>query len=133
MTNPTSEDIKDMLEDEGALNLTFGDDLFVGREPAKPNRVVTIFDTPGRAPLLTLQSATYHYPSIQVRVRDTGYREGWIRINDIRNVLHARTRETRNGTVYELIAADQEPALLDWDENNRPRFVSSFEIQRVPT
>jgi len=131
--NPTSEDVKDMLEAASALSLTFKDNLFVGREPNSPNNCATIFDTPGRGPLLALNDVRYDYPSIQVRVRDTNYRDGWSRINEIRKELHHRDREKRNGADYMLIACTQEPALLDWDENNRARFVTTFEIQRKPT
>lgn len=45
--NAPSVDIKDMLEAESSLGLTFTSDLFVGHEPNTPDETVTIFDTPG--------------------------------------------------------------------------------------
>lgn len=131
--NPSSVDVKDMLEAASSLSLTFKDNLFVGREPQEPNNCATVYDTPGRGPLLALNAVRYDYPSIQVRVRDTSYQDGWARINEIRKELHNRSRQKLNGADYMLIACTQEPALLDWDENNRARFVTTFEIQRKPS
>ena len=131
--NPSSKDIADILSAESALDLTFATNLFVGREPATPDNCVTIFDTPGKPPELTLGGKTdpgYFYPSIQIRVRNNSYVNGWTIINIIKEVLHAVTRETWNSTEYVLIRCTQEPFLLDWDENNRARLVSTFEIHR---
>ena len=72
--NATSVDIKDMLEAESGLNLVFGVNLFVGREPSNPSDCVTIFDTLGMPPQLTFDaSERYEKPSIQIRVRSISY------------------------------------------------------------
>ena len=129
--NPTSKDIADFLESESSLGLTFGINLFVGLEPAQPNDCVTIFDTPGGPPQLTLaQGENYFYPSIQIRIRNDGYMAGWNLINDIKAVLHGFGQDTINGTYYSVIKCAQEPFLLDWDMHNRARFVSTFDMQR---
>lgn len=129
--NSVSIDVKDMLEAESSLALTFATDLFVGREPTNPDNCVTIYDTPGTAPQLTFtQGEVYEYPSIQIRVRNRNYVTGWNLINDIKSSLHGRGQETWNGTLYSLIAATDSPALLDYDDSNRARFVCNFNIQR---
>ena len=129
--NASSVDIKDMLEAESSLGLTFLTDLFIGKEPAKPNTCVTIFDTPGFPPLLTLNgSDTYYYPSVQIRVRGADYITGWDLIHDIMVALHGRDNETWNATLYTVIYCSSGPALLDWDENSRPRFIINFNLQR---
>lgn len=129
--NATSVDIKDMLVSESTLGLTFATDIFIGKEPTSPNEVVTIFDTPGRANQLTLrQGEDYYYPSIQIRVRSTEYLTGFALASNIIAVLHARAHETWSGTLYTLIQCMGEPVLLDWDENNRCRFIINFNIQR---
>ena len=126
-----SVDIKDMLEAESSLGLTFGTDLFIGREPTTPNDCVTIFDTPGRGPELLIGNASnYNYPSIQIRVRDANYLDGWNLIDGIKVALHGRGPETWNAATYTLIECTTEPALLDWDENYRCRFIVNFDIQR---
>jgi hypothetical protein len=129
--NPTSKDIKDMLEAESSLGLTFATDLFIGKEPAMPDDCVTIFDTPGYPPQLTLKKGEdYYRPSVQIRVRNNSYLTGWDLINDIKIALHGVGQETWNSTLYSVIKCSMEPALLDWDEKNRARFVATFDVQR---
>jgi len=129
-----SEDIKDMIVADTGLGLVFGTDLFIAREPTLPKNCVTIFDTPGRPPQLTLggkkANENYYYPSIQIRVRNTGYVAGWALVESIRDSLHGRAQETWNGTLYSVIYCSSGPVMLDWDENNRVRFVVNFNIQR---
>lgn len=130
---PPSEDIKDILEADSGLGLTFAVNLFIGQEPPEPNDCVTIFDTPGYPPLLTLtqrDDPEYYRPSVQIRVRNKNYLTGWNLIDAIKVALHGRNHETWGGTSYTLIACVGEPALLDWDESNRARFVTTFDLQR---
>ena len=127
--NAPSVDIKDMLV-AGNLSLVFAINLFIGMEPDTPNDTVTIFDTPGFSPMRGLTAPNYFYPSIQVRVRDASYLDAWDLINDIKLLLHNRAQATWNGTLYSAIFCSIEPALLDFDQNNRPRFVTTFNIQR---
>ncbi|KKL64285.1 hypothetical protein LCGC14_2166530, partial [marine sediment metagenome] len=44
--------------------------------------------------------------------------------------LHGKAGETWNATLYTVIYCSSGPALLDWDENNRPRFIINFNLQR---
>jgi hypothetical protein len=129
--NAPSTDIKDMLEAESSLGLTFGTNLFIGREPPTPNNTVTIYDTGGDRPDLHMdRNERYDRPSIQIRVRNISYEAGWSLINDIKDSLHGRAHETWNGTYYSVIYCYIESTFLDWDNNNRVRFVASFNIQR---
>ncbi len=129
--NAPSVDIRDMLEDVSALGLTFADNLFIGKEPAEPDDCVTIFDTPGFPPLLTLDGdGGYYYPSINIRVRSKSYVTGWDLANDILLVLHGKEHETWNATLYTVIYCSSGPTLLDWDENKRVRFIINFNLQR---
>jgi len=130
--NSPSQDIKDMLVADTDLSLVYATDLFIGKEPADPKNCVTIFDTGGAPPQLTMagKGEDYFYPSIQIRVRNTKYTTGWTLIQNIRTSLHGRAQETWNGTLYSGIFCSSGPALLDWDENHRVRFVINFNIQR---
>ncbi len=129
--NTPSTDIKDMLVADTNLTLVFGTDLFIGREPTTPDECATIFDTSGRENQVTLgMEGNYYYPSIQIRVRSNDYRDGWDLIQNIMISLHGRGQETWNGTLYSIIKQTSGPALLDWDDNNRPRFVVNFDLQR---
>jgi hypothetical protein len=129
--NPVSEDILDMLEAESGLSFTIGTDLFLGKEPNLPHNCATVFDTPGYPPQLTIAgNEDYFYPSIQIRVRNSDYRNGWDLANDIRTALHGRNHEVWNGTTYSVIRCTSGPFFFDWDENSRFRFVVSFDVQR---
>ena len=130
--NSCSTDIKDMLEADSSLGLIYVDNLFIGREPVKPYNSVTIFDTPGFPPDMTLDknSLGYERPSIQIRVRNIDYMTGWSLIESIKVSLHGRAQESWNGTLYSLIACSSGPAMLDWDDNGNVRFIINFNLQR---
>ena len=136
--NSPAQDVADMLiaagdssgiGDTGAMVL--GTDLFLFREPSKPDNTVTIFDTPGFPPWLGLAGETgYEYPSIQIRVRNRSYLTGWALIEEIKNSLHGRHGKTWNGTLYTSIICSSGPALLDWDDNGNCRLIINFNLQR---
>lgn len=128
--NAPSYDIKDMLEAESSLGLTFGSNLFYGREPESPNNCVTIFDTVGYGSDITLDQKSIFNPSVQVRVRNIDYDDGWTLIKQIEDVLNAKANEVWNSTMYLLIQTISGPAFMDWDENNRVRFVINFNLKR---
>lgn len=130
--NSSSEDIKDILVADASLSLVYATNLFIGKEPADPKNCVTIFDTGEASPQLTMagKGEDYFYPSIQIRVRNTGYLTGMELIQNIRTSLHGRAQETCNETLYSGIFCSSGPAFLDWDENHRARFVINFNIQR---
>lgn len=130
---PVSVDIKAILEaygDSSGTGLSFGDNLFIGLEPDKPDNCVTIFDTGGYPPYLGLTDIGYEYPSIQIRVRNLRYIDGWSVIENIKLVLHGVAQQTWNGTLYSVIYCVNGPALLDYDEKGRVRFVINFNVQR---
>ena len=133
--NAPSIDIKDMLEAWGdssgfTFGFTFTTDLFIGKEPILPKNCVTIFDILGFAPELNLTTQGYEYPSIQIRVRNVDYYDGWNICNEIKDSLHGRSHQTWNGTLYTVIYCSSGPALLDWDDNGNCRLIVNFNIQR---
>jgi len=130
--NAASIDIAAMLAAEDSLDLSLGVNIFVGREPSDPDNCVTIFDTPGGRPLTFLEPGgdDYYSPTIQIRVRNNDYRIGYNLAHDIMVSLHGRAQQTWNGTLYSVVLAMADPALLDWDENGRARFVVNFDVQR---
>jgi len=132
--NPTSFDIKDILESESSLGLIYATNLFIGKEPATPKNTVTIFDTPGFPDELLLtgseKGGSYQYPAVQIRVRSTKYIDGYNLIENIKSVLHGRANETWGGSLYSVIKCSSGPALLDWDDNSNARFICNFDLQR---
>jgi hypothetical protein len=129
--NIPSIDIKDMLVDDSDLELIYGTNLFVGKEPSSPNNTVTIFDTYGYGPQLTLdKTGDYYYQSIQIRVRNTSYVSAMELGQNIVDSLHSRAGERWSGTLYTLIKNINGPAILDYDENNRVHIIMNFNLQR---
>jgi hypothetical protein len=130
--NASVVDIKQMIthyygEDSYAGTLY---PIFIGKEPATPTDTITIFETVGFHQLTMDKCEKYEYPSIQIRVRSTAYLEGWQMIADIKDILHGRANETWNGALYTLIRCSGGPALLDYDKDQRCRFIANFLIQR---
>jgi len=129
--NAPAVDISDMLEYESNLDLIFKEDLFVGYEPSTPDNCVTIFDTSGYPPEVTFEgNPNFYKPSIQIRVRNKSYLDGYELISGIVRALHGRGPELWNGTTYCSIICTSDPALLDWDANGRARFIANFNITR---
>ena len=130
--NSAAQDIKDMLEGESSLGLVFATNLFVGREPTSPDNTVTIFETSSQPPQLTLEGegATLNYSSVQIRVRNRSYQTGWDMVDSIQDKLHGRAGETWNSTLYNSIYCSSGPAFMDWDDNDRIRFIINFNIVR---
>lgn len=129
--NPSSVDIKDMIEaSDSGLILSFGTDLFIGSEPDKPDKCVTIYDMSGGTPA---RNFTLLNPSIQVRVRgdEFGYLAAYALAESIRDFLHVKTLETINGAIYVGIVAQGDIGLLKYDEQRRPIFTMNFEIWRT--
>ncbi len=127
--NATTIDIKDFLEEDSSLGLVFGENLFIGIEPAEPTECVTLFDTYG-VNQLTLDAQTYEYPAIQIRVRSTRYDSAMSLAVQINDYLHGKHQETINGTYYGLIENAGGPALLDYDVKNRVRVIINYKLQR---
>lgn len=129
--NPVSEDIKVYIE--STTDHQSGKDLFVGREPASPPNVVTIFDSPDAGPWLgySREDGRYEYGAFQIRVRNGDYRKAFQIANSFSELLHGLGNTEINGEFYTLIQALDNPAFLEWDSNNRAKFVINFHIQRT--
>lgn len=129
--NPASKDICDILA-AASLGLTFAINLFVGLEPDSPDTCVTVFDTPGFPPELTLNpdDGNLYRPSVQIRIRAASYTVAYELAKDIMIELHGVNHEEWGSMTYELIKCTQEPFMLDYDKRNRPRFVANFDIWR---
>ena len=128
--SPPSIDIKTLLMNASALGLSYELNLFVSKEPTTPDDCVTIYDTPGGVPDLTMDNVEYNRPSTQVRVRATDYTTGWTLIHDIKRALHGKGPMRVGDTLYTVILCTGEPFMLGRDERNRVIFVANFNMQR---
>ena len=128
--NAVSIDVKDMLE-ASSLGYTYKTDLFLAKEPDRPDNCVTIFDTPSFPPDYTINGEVYYRSSCQIRIRNNKYTDGMAAARNIFDSLHARVDDlVWNGTVYTVIEARGEPALLAFDNNNRAIIIINFNFQR---
>lgn len=125
--NAPSIDIRTLLEQESILTIP----VHIGSEPAEPNNVITIYDTAGFRPMLTLdRNETFEFPSVQIRVRNVSYLSCLEVCATIKQILHGRGQEIVDGAFYALIRCNHEPEPLGFDTKQRMRFVMNFEIQR---
>lgn len=133
MTNTAAEDLKDELEAAGVGTFAAetGWSLRVGKEPAKPNRTVTLYDTGGPEPN---PKFLLEEPRVLARVRGEpdDYPGASAKALEVRDALLGSPRKTINGTVYVGIWADSDPSLLEYDEESRPIFVVNFRTVREP-
>jgi len=126
-----SEDVKDMLVADSSLGLTFNTNLFIGREPDGDGEAITIYDAPGRIPQTTLDGEVYYYPSVQIRVRESGYVAAYNKIKAIISSLHTKHHgETFNGSIYIMILSSGEPFPMGWTEAGQALFIANFNLQR---
>lgn len=133
--NSPADDIKEILlsaGDSSEFSFDLGDDLHVGVQPAISNntRCVSILDSPGYAPYMGLTSVGYEYPAIQITIRHIKYLDGYNLANSIKDYLHGRANETRNGSLYTLIKCAGNPAFLGQDDRGCFLFVINFNLQR---
>lgn len=129
MNSPAKDMTSPLLTSSAATGLTLGTDLFYGREPASPDAVVSIFDSPGLEPQA---GYTFLQPRVQVRIRGDkmDYDTAYTLAETIRNILHELTPQTINGTKYISVLATSDIEALGDDDNDRPSFVCTFQIQR---
>lgn len=128
--NSLAIDIKDILEAESSLELTFGTDLFVSLEPEEPDNCVTLYDTSGQMPDLTLTSENYYRDSLQIRVRNNTYEGAMDKIYNIQNFLQGKYNVVVNGVRYSLIRVTIPPFHIGYDDNHRAIVVLNIEAQR---
>jgi len=101
---------------------TFGTDLFIGHEPIAPSNVVTIYPTGGRPPSADRDK---EYPSMQVRVRNISYVNGFTKATDILSLLHKEENylTTTRGRCY---TTQSSPSLMGRGENGEFIFVQNY-------
>ncbi len=128
--NAPSQDIKDMLEAEGSLNLTYRTNLFIGRETSSPINQVVIIDSFGYNSAVTLKDQSYERPTIDIRIRNKSYTEAMELALRIKDYLFSCSQQTWNGTLYTIIYCSSGPALLEWDENGNSNIIIKFNINR---
>jgi hypothetical protein len=128
--NPPSEDIKDYLDGDSDLGLTFAVDLFISEMPASPDACVCVSDAPGMSPEVDF---TYERPMVQVMVRGAkdGYRAAHMLAQTIRDKLNGLHDYEVNGARYIGVWAEGDLIPLGYDDNHRPQVAVNFRLHRT--
>lgn len=123
---PMLDDIATYLAQQGITQA-----IHKGYMPDEPDNVVGLFEYGGEPSELTMGDGdpVIERPGLQVRVRDMDYQQARAVIGSIIAVLHGATSLTA-GDGYLLIRANQSPASIGRDANNRSELVVNFSIIR---
>ena len=136
--NPTSFDIKDLLEDDSSLGLTYETNMFISKmtdQITVPNKCISIFDSPGFAPDHgPADDSLVERPGINIQVRGNigEYVDTYLWAKAIRDFLKAADKHNNevNYTQYIGIWSTGDPIFLGYDETLRPLFSLNFNIMR---
>lgn len=123
----TAKCITDLLEGDSSLGLSFGENLFIGREPSLPKQLVVIWGTPGAPPQMTMDGKDIYRDSFQVMIRTLDYETGFSQAYDIRDYLHGINHQVAGDRRVLLIRLENGPFPLEWAENIL-KIVMNFEI-----
>lgn len=128
--NPPSVDIKDLLDADSDVGLTFPTDLFVSEMPKEPDLCAAVFDSGGFDPDAHID---YQRPTVQVRVR--GNKGAYVAAHSlaqaIRDALNGLNDQTVNATRYIGIWVVGDVLSLGQDDNGRPLLSVNFRIHRT--
>ncbi len=131
--NAPSEDIKDILDGDSALGLTFKTDLFVEEQIDKPNATITVRDSGGPQPQYHMPVDTIFKPTVQIMARGTagGYLVAHELLQDIRATLEALSNYTINGARYLGFWTDGDIISVGLDESKRPLLSLNLRMERT--
>jgi len=129
MSKLPAEHIKDTLVTLGYSFTGSGDwRLWIGKQPANPDRVITLYDSVGRTPN---PRWLLDYPAVQIRVRggQSDYAEAGKQIKKVKSLLLGRDSYTAsNGDRIVAINALGDISFMGWDSTDRPEFVLNLAL-----
>lgn len=102
--------------------------LHVSREPASPDNVITLYDTPGSAP--ANYGIQLRQPSIQVRVRAANYAAGMTKQEEIFSLLNQIQTEEIGGSIYLGVYLTTDFQSIGRDDNDRHLLTANYQVQR---
>jgi hypothetical protein len=107
----------------------YGTGLYASSEPATPDNTITVFDTGGFESDVAVD---YQRPTVQVRVRNQNYLDGYAVIAEIKDMLHGSCSYVEGGYLYTGIWAMSDIGGLGYDTNGRALLTLNFRIHRTP-
>jgi hypothetical protein len=128
------QDLATLLQ--SASVATMGTDLFAGRMPPHPDRVLSLYEYAGFAPLETLGAAgmALDRPSVQMIARGGrgNYPEAHALLIAARDVLIGVVDTSTNGGRLLRVRAAGSITTLGEDDNERPRLSLSLDVVAEP-
>jgi hypothetical protein len=103
----------------------------VGRQPDKPNRVITFYDTGGLAPNPKFR---LNYPSVQVRIRgqQDAYDVTMTKAIDVQEFLLGMDAITLDKMHFSGVIGIGDVAFIGFDPTSRPEFTVNFRCFTEP-
>lgn len=126
--NPPAEDIKDYIVAE--TSYVFGEDLFIGTQPDKPDQCLTLYDSPG---LDTDDKFAIEKVGIQFRSRAQSYQLAYSICHDMKLLLEGLKEDVvLNGSRYFGFYVTSQPTDLGRDAEDQHMFTMTMQISRNP-
>lgn len=126
-----ASDIAGYLADSGIGTLGGNEDwsVYYGEQPAKPDNVVTVYQTGGA---MGNPDARMYDPTIMVRVRARGHDDGNDKAEAVRDLLILPTARVIGDWLYTGFWLVSDVAKVGKDDNNRTEFTVNFRLMREP-
>lgn len=101
--------------------------VFISREPADPDTVITLYDTTWRPPN---PKWLLDFPGVQVRVRGSvsGYTAARVVAQQVKDALLGIEPHTRNGDYWRGIILGSDITFLMYDQIERPIFTLNVRL-----
>lgn len=131
MPRSPAHDVAAWLSDNsyGTFPYSSGWGIAVGTEPAKPERVVTLYDTGGG---VDQPDAQLFDPTMQVRVRSRSYADGYTKASAVRDALILPTAREIGDFLYTGFWIFTDVAMIGKDDNDRCIFTFNLRLMREP-
>jgi len=106
--------------------------LKVGKVTSEPDRVVVMYDTPGRSPN---PKWAVDFPSIQalVRGKPNDYGATWIKAREVRDKLLGVDSVDVGSDRWVSITCPGDVGFIGYDDSERPRFTVNFSLIIEPS
>jgi hypothetical protein len=121
-------DIKTLLNE-------INDNIYRNDKPDTEDNLIVIYDTGGQPALHSIgsQPASLEKPTFQVLIRNTSHDTAESQAEDIKDALDGLTKQTINGTRYEVIFMEGDMLHLGKDDRERTQFTVNFVTWRKRT
>lgn len=135
MTNPVTEDIKDVLVDEsiGGFAASSGWSITIGKMVNDPDTMITLYDTGGFDQTALFGSDPLERPVIDIQIRASSYSTAYEKaraIDEILNLMDVSENAILSALNYVGIFRSTDIFFIGYDENNRPIFGMHYRIMR---